>query len=274
MKLNFNPSSWTLESPASSSARTKSVHRKVYTFFMYKSIPLYTYEHDQRYGIYLSFLIRVYFSYGRATKKMFVDTLVKEWFSRETLRKLWDKGQISAHTRVIWGYTIVHSRKDTNFYGSVLPKVSEDILKSVRSLTDLRDFLTWLHAWRPMKIRKDVSLDVCQGRRLKKIGKSTDTSYKSTVCRRVKRACNKFKLQKFHRFQTTTNGNRMQIENAYYFWKVDYIFDKLNGFNGKTVKSCHHHTIEFSSFSSSNNKWEMWFRNFEDIYWLERAKFI
>lgn len=241
---------------------------------MNKAIPLYTYEHEQRYGIYLSFLLRVYFRYGRSTKKMFIDTLVKEWFSKETLRKLWDRGQISRHTRVIWNYTIVHSRKDIEMYGSVLSYVSDDILKSVRSLTDLRDFITSLHAWKPMKIRKDVSLDVCQGRRLKKIGKSTDTSYKSTVCRRVKRACKKFWLQKFHRFQTTSNGNRMQIENAYYYGRVDYIFDKLNGSNGKTVKSCHHHTIEFKSFYSPEYKWEMGIRNFEDIYSLERVRYV
>jgi hypothetical protein len=113
----------------------------------------------------VSLILRTYFPSARATKKQFIDTLTKQGFKKETLRKLWERSIISKHTQLLENengeYMTVVS-KNSEQYSSIVMKVSEDILKSVKTLADLNCFLTAIHAGKPMKINKDISLEHCQ----------------------------------------------------------------------------------------------------------------
>jgi len=160
-----------------------------------KNIPMYIYEKEQRYGIMLAILLRTWFPHARANKKLFIDTLIDKGFSKETLRKLFVKWQVSQHTRINDQWWVeVTARKKVSNYGRQFARVEKEVLMSIRTLVDMRDFLTTLHACKPMKVfhdqtkNKKVDLQTCQGRRLKKIGQSTGSVYKSTVCRQVKRS--------------------------------------------------------------------------------------
>lgn len=192
--------------------------------------------------MYLSFLLRTYFADARATKKCFIDTLLKYGFKKETTRKLYEKGKLSKHTQIFisgntWEEYVTVVTKNSLTYSPKLFKVQRDICESIKTISDFKMLLTSLHAWAPMKQKTEgTNDDLCKGRRLLKIASVTWTDYKSTTSKRITRGVKKFGLKKFHRFQTDKDFGNFQIENAYYFDACDYIFNKYNALIARGFK--------------------------------------
>jgi len=245
---------------------------------MYTNIPEYIYTKEQRHWIFLSFLLRVYFNDARATKKNFIDTLTKEWFKADTLRRLWVRWTISQHTRLFskWGneYCTVVSRNST-FYSHKVWRLNTELAKTVKTITDFHLLITTLHSGAPMKKDRSVPLALCQWRSLRKIGSKTACHHKSTVSKRLKKWCEKFWLQKFHRFQNESEVGNFQIENAYYFLKCDFLFNRYNAFfsDERTLKvkkssktGQRTQTIEFCDFTTQRSSDR--FRWTDDAIWF------
>lgn len=235
----------------------------------------------------MSILLRTYFPNARATKKQFIDTLTTYWFKTDTLRRLWIHSVPSKHTKLmVSGVTgeeyITVVSKNSSTYSPKLWRVNRDDCLKVKTLDDMRIFITTLHAGAPMIKDKSVSRELCQWRSLRKIGKSTDCAYKSTVSKRLKKWVEKFWLQRIHRYQYEKEIGNFQIENWYFLRICDFLFNRYNALftdqrtwnvQKSTIKGQRTHTIEFDGVKSVRTQdYFKWVDMFE-IYGSLRAKF-
>lgn len=214
-------------------------------------IPLAEYTTEYRYSYYLSFLIRVFFKDVRYTKiqrREFIDTWKKYGFTKRSLQNIWDK----------WAYTnafittrnekrnLVSLKWKQNFKLMLVPEMT---YTKIKTITDFKLFITACIAGQKSKNSK--------WRGYNNIASKTWTRYKQTAYRRVKRAENKFGLEKNKRV-CGYNGYLFQLTNVYSFWMVTYVYNKyFNSVNSRVsnrVKTRRSDHIESMGDKIINNR--------------------
>jgi hypothetical protein len=183
-----------------------------------KYFPLYTLNNETRYSAYLDFCIRSFceFKSWTITKEEFKFYLNKNWFDRRTINRIWDRWAY------IWEYFRWYSNNKlyiSKKWTEIVILVEFEICKKVKSISQFKLFITALQAGKPNDYWN-------RSRTLKTIWKLTDTCYKQTVSRRIKKA-KKLWLVVENRFIKVWDETA-QISNNYNFNWVTFLFNRFN----------------------------------------------